>query len=128
MIGGNSVTIDGKPDSSGTYVQQNSGISQVHPTSLLLLVSLMGGNAMMAAQCGHGDSLSRPANPATGEMTITVKNVSNEVIGANARQDPNGFYRLTRGLRAALTTTSARQAQLRMSTASPVQGESKLAG
>jgi hypothetical protein len=125
VVGRDIATINGKPEGSRTYVEQSSGIGQVHPRLWLLLVSLIAGNAMMAAQCG--DSLSRPAIPASGEMTVAVQNASDEVIVANASQNTNGFDQLPRSLCAALATTSARQALFCMCTAFPVQGENKLA-
>jgi hypothetical protein len=36
MIGGDIAAIDGKPESSRTYVEQSGGIGQVHPRSLSL--------------------------------------------------------------------------------------------
>jgi hypothetical protein len=90
MIGGDIAAIDGKLESSRTYVEQSGGIGQVHPGSRLLFIRLIARDAMMAAQCG--DSLSRPAIPAPSEMTIAVQNASDEVIAANASQNPNGFY------------------------------------
>jgi len=90
MIRGGIAAIDGKPESSRTYVEQSGGIGQVHPRSLWRLVSLRARNAMLAAQCG--DSLSGSASPASRNTTIAVQNASDEVIAANASQDPNGFY------------------------------------
>ncbi len=69
MIGSNLAAIDGKPESSRTHIEQGGGICEVHPCSRLF-VSLVGRNAMMAAQCS--DSLSRPAISASGKMTIPV--------------------------------------------------------
>jgi hypothetical protein len=60
-------------------------------------------------------------------MTVAVQNASDEVIAANASQNPNGFDQLPRSLRAALAATSARQAQFCMCTAFPVQGENQFA-
>jgi len=58
---------------------------------------------------------------------FAVQNASDQVIAANASQNPNGFDQLPRRLGAALATASARQAQRCMCTAFPVQGENKLA-
>jgi hypothetical protein len=58
MVGSNIATINGKPESSRTYIKQRSGICQVHPRSWLF-VSLVRRNMMMAAQCRN--SLPRPA-------------------------------------------------------------------
>src|SRR5579863_6367729 len=80
---------------------------------------------MMAAECGH--SLSRPAIPAAGKMTIPVQNTSDNVITADASQDQNAFYQFARCLCAALAATSARQAQFGMCAALPVKGEDQLA-
>jgi hypothetical protein len=49
VVGRDIAAINGKPESSRTYVEQSSGIGQVHPRLLLLLVSLIARNAMMAA-------------------------------------------------------------------------------
>lgn len=124
MIGGDITAIDGKPESPGTYVEQYGSIGQVHPGSPLL-VSRTARNAMMAAQCC--DWLSRPAIPAPRNMTVAVQNASDEVIAANASQNSNRFDQLPRSLRAALATTSARQAQFCMCTAFPVQSERQFA-
>ena len=69
MIGSNLAAINSKSESSRTDIEQSGGICEVHPWSGLF-VSLVGRNAMMAAQCS--DSLSRPAVSASGKMTIPV--------------------------------------------------------
>jgi hypothetical protein len=49
VLGRDIAAIYGKPESSRTYVEQSSGIGQVHPRLLLLIVALIARNAMMAA-------------------------------------------------------------------------------
>jgi hypothetical protein len=90
MICGDVSAIDGEPESFRTDAEQSGGIGQVHPGSRLLFVWLIARNAMMAAQCGN--SLSRPAVPAPGKMTITVQNAGDQIITADTSQNPNGFY------------------------------------
>ena len=82
MIGGDIAAIDGKPESSRTYVEQSGGIGQVHPRLLLLLLAFIARDVMMAAQ--RGDSFPRPAIPAPCKTTIAVQNARDEVIAANA--------------------------------------------
>jgi hypothetical protein len=126
MVGGDLTTVDGQPKRSRADFEKGGGIGQVQPWLLLLRIWLIARDAMMATECSH--SLSRPAIPTPGEMTITVQNAGDEVITADTSQNGNRFDQLAGCLCRALTTAAAWEAQLGMNAAFPVKREYQFAG
>jgi hypothetical protein len=75
----------------------------------MLLVWFIACDAVMTTQGSY--SLSCPTVAASGKVTVAVQHAGDHIVACDARQNRDRVDQLSRRLRAALTATTARQAQ-----------------